>query len=63
MKNFVAVNPKQLDICLRLLYSENVRFHVEVKETNNRKIVYEIMGDADDETVEKLLEKYRILTA
>jgi len=50
-------------VLLRLLYSENVRFHVDIKETDNGRIVYEIQGDADDKTVEMLMEKYRILTS
>lgn len=61
MKEFIAKNPRQLDICLRLLYAEDVRFSVVVKETAKHKIEYGIGVHADEQTVEALREKYRIL--
>lgn len=63
MKEFIAKNPKQLDICLRLLYAEKVHFSVVVKETEKHKIEYGIGVHADEKTVELLREKYRILTS
>lgn len=63
MKEFIAKNPKQLDICLRLLYAEKVHFSVVVKETEKHKIEYRIGVHADEKTVESLREKYRILTS
>jgi hypothetical protein len=61
MKEFEARNPKQLDICLRLLYAENVSFSVRITETEKRKIVYMIGVQAEDQVCEVLREKYRIL--
>ena len=61
MKEFMAKNPKQLDLCLRLLYSEQVPFAVTVEETDKRKIVYCITIKVEDEKVKELEEKYRIL--
>ena len=61
MKELVARNPKQLDICLRLLYAESVEFVVNVRETNKRKIYYAIQVVADDQRMAELDEKYRIL--
>lgn len=61
MKKFTARNPKQLDICLKLLYSEGVSFTVSVMETTKKKILYEIKADANEHHVEELMEKYRIL--
>jgi len=37
MEGFIAKNAKQLDICLRLMYAEHVRYSVEVRELNKRK--------------------------
>jgi hypothetical protein len=61
MKEFEARNPKQLDLCLRLLYAENVTFTVRITETEKRKIVYMINVNADNQVHEALREKYRIL--
>ena len=61
MKELMAKNPKQLDICLRLLYAEHVNFFVNIHETNNGKIVYGVSVNVDDETKSKLEEKYRIM--
>ncbi len=61
MKSFLAKNPKQLDICLKLLYSEHVPFVVNITETTKKKVVYEITADAEEPIINKLMEKYRIL--
>ena len=62
MTPFIAKNHKQLDLCLRFLYSENKTFTVNLKETEKRKIIYEITAnDTDQEEAEKLLEKYKNL--
>ena len=42
MKTFIAKNPKQLDLCLKLMHVENVRFTVAVTQPSKHKIVYEI---------------------
>ncbi len=61
MKIFIAKNPKQLDLCLRLLYAERIPFTVGIIETNKKKIVYEVMTSISDEKSKELQEKYRIL--
>lgn len=61
MKEFIAKNAKQLNLCLRMLYAENVSFAVTVKETDKRKIIYGVSVQVDDETFQQLKEKYRIL--
>ncbi|MCC8159746.1 MAG: hypothetical protein LIO53_00250 [Oscillospiraceae bacterium] len=61
IKIFSAKNPKQLDLCLRMLYSEHMVFSVRVVETDKKKIAYEIQVNADNNTAEMLKEKYRIL--
>lgn len=61
MRYFLAKNPKQLDICLRLLYAEHIPFSVQIVETEKRRIVYNIFAMTDDQTMLQLEEKYRIL--
>lgn len=61
MRSFMAKNPKQLDLCLRLLYFEKVPFLVEVCETNKKKIAYEIKVEVTEQKMDELVEKYRIL--
>jgi hypothetical protein len=56
-----ARNPRQLDLCLRLLYTENMEFSVTVKETEKRKIIYMINVIGERQIYEALREKYRIL--
>lgn len=61
MREFTAKNPKQLDLCLRLLYAEHIGFSVTVRETNKRKIEYVIGVDVTEQKMTELEEKYRIL--
>ena len=61
MRNLIARSPKQLDICLRLLYAEHVIFSVNVQESNKRKIEYMISADVNEDKMAELEEKYRIL--
>lgn len=61
MKSFVAKNPKQLNLCLRLLYCEHVPFSVNVFETDKKKIAFEVQVDVDEQKMAELREKYRIL--
>lgn len=61
MRKFTAKNPKQLDLCLRLLYSEGVTFSVRVVESAKKKIEYEIGVDVSEQRMTELEEKYRIM--
>ena len=61
MKTFLAKNPKQLDICLKMLYSEHIEFMVRIQENDKKKIEYNIIANADEEVINELLEKYRIM--
>ena len=61
MKEFRAKNPKQLDLCLKLLYAELMGFSVSVSENIKKKIEYVIIVDADEQKICELQEKYRIL--
>lgn len=61
MNGFMAKNPKQLDLCLRLLYAERIPFIVDIIENNKKKLVYVITAKADEQKIEELKEKFRIL--
>ncbi len=61
MKTFIAKNPKQLDLCLRLMYSEGVDFKVRVVQTMKFKIVYQIDAWIDGDKANELERKYMIL--
>ena len=61
MNEFTARNPKQLDLCLRMLYSEKIPFAVTIKETDKLRIEYVIRIETDHQMYEVLKERYRIL--
>lgn len=61
MRYLIAKNPKQLNLCLRMLYAEGVKWTVDIVEDNNSKIRYKIGVDANEEQFLLLREKYRIL--
>ena len=63
MREFIAKNSKELGICLKLLYAENVKFYVDVHENDKKKIYYSIEVDTDEQRREAIREKYRILTS
>lgn len=63
MNMLIAKNPKQLDIGLRLLYAEKVKFQVQVDENEYGRIYYSIHIDRtlSENDTKLLMEKYRIL--
>ena len=61
MKYFLAVNDKQLGVCLRMLYAEGIQGSVNVVLNDKGKIEFHIYIDVLEETVEKLSERYKIL--
>lgn len=61
MKHFVAKNAKQLSTCLKMLYSEQIKFYVSVRFTDKEKIIYLVTVDVDDKTMEQLEFKYKVM--
>ncbi len=61
MKTFIAKNPKQLDLCLKLMYTEKVQFKVVVTQTAKLKIVYRIDALVDGYVADELERKYNVL--
>lgn len=61
MKELVAKNGKQLEMCLKTLYAEHIPFLVDIRFTDKEKIVYVVSVDVDDKTIEKLKFKYKVM--
>jgi hypothetical protein len=63
MHSFRARNPRQLDICLRMLYADGIPFHVRIEENERQRIEYVISIHSDEDAFLTLLERYRILVS
>lgn len=61
MRYFLAVNDKQLGICLRMLYAEKLQPFVETVMNDKNKIEFHVTITTDDEHLSELLERYNIL--
>ena len=58
---FRAVNDKQLGICLRMLYAEQLDPFVKVVLNEKDKIEFHICINADEQLYDELIERYKIL--
>lgn len=61
MNYILATNDKQLGICLRMLFAEDLRGYVDVVMTKKNKIEFHIGIDVNDVTFEMLRKRYEIL--
>lgn len=61
MDYFLAVNNRQLGICLRMLFADGIQGHVETVLNEKDKIEFHIRIDTNEEIFEKLKERYEIL--
>lgn len=61
MSYFLAVNDKQLGICLRMLYAENIQGLVETVKNSKGKIEFHIRINEETGRFVQLDERYRIL--
>mgnify|MGYP000270630535 FL=1 len=61
MDYFLAVNNRQLGICLRMLFADGIQGHVETVLNKKDKIEFHIRIDTNEEIFEKLKERYEIL--
>ena len=61
MKYFLAVNDKQLGVCLRMLYADGIQGIVETVVNSKGKIEFYITATVDEDILTKLLERYEIL--
>lgn len=61
MNYFQAVNDKQLGICLRMLYAEEIQPFVITVMNDKGKIEFRVSINADDGLFEMLLKRYKVL--
>lgn len=62
MNYFVAINDKQLGICLRMLFAEKIEYTiVKTVMTSKHKIEFHIYMQEEDKRLDELIEKYEIL--
>lgn len=62
MQSFLARTDRQLGLCLRMLYAENIGYSVDVFENEKNRIVFRISVKVSDERMSELERKYHILT-
>lgn len=60
MDYFLAKSDKQLGICLRMLYAEDIQGRVEVVMNRKHKIEYHIKIDATKAFFDELSKRYDI---
>lgn len=61
MGYFLAVNDKQLGLCLRMLYADGLGATVKTVRNDRGKIEFHIKTEADEDYFNELLERYTIL--
>lgn len=61
MRVFTAKNDRQLGLCLKLLFAEQIPSQVDIELTKKDKVIYLISVSVDEETWHKLESKYKIL--
>lgn len=62
MQSFLAKTDRQLGLCLRMLYSENVSYFVDLFENEKNCIVFRISVKVSEQKMAELERKYHILT-
>lgn len=63
MNYFLAVNNKQLGVCLRMLFAEGIQGSVQTVLNEKSRIEFHIYANADEPTLKTLMERYRILVS
>lgn len=61
MNYFLAVNNKQLGVCLRMLFAEGIQGNVQTVMNGKNRIEFHVFANTDEQTKKTLLERYRIL--
>lgn len=60
-KYFVAINDRQLGVCLRMLYAEKIQPIVLTVLNDKNRVEFHISISVDDNLMNDLLERYIIL--
>lgn len=58
---FLAHNNKQLGICLRMLFAEDIQGDVETVMNNKHRIEFHITANVDEQLFVELNERYETL--
>ena len=61
MKEFIAKSDRQLGLCLKMLFAEQIEFDVRLELNEKGKVVYYVSAAADDKTLDELNLKYESL--
>lgn len=61
MDYFKAKNNKQLGVCLRMLFAEGIQGTVKTVMNDKDRIEFEIYANVDEQTMNDLLARYKIL--
>ena len=61
MHRFVAKSDKQLGLCLKLLFTEQIKGRVELELTEKNRVIYLIYVDIDNAAWDKLNSNYNVL--
>lgn len=61
MDYFLAKNNKQLGICLRMLFAEDIQGTVKTVMNGKDRIEFHIYANVDEQMMKTLLDRYRIL--
>lgn len=63
MRYFLAINNKQLGVCLRMLFADGIQGTVKTVLNDKDRIEFHITANVDEQTFEELEERYKILIA
>jgi len=61
LQNIKCKNAIALDICLRLLYTNKIKFEVKVCESDKGKIYYNVLVDISNEEFDRIKREYEQL--
>ncbi len=61
MDHFLAKNNKQLGVCLRMLFAEDIQGTVKTVLNGKDRIEFHIYANVDEQTMKILLDRYKIL--
>lgn len=61
MDYFLAKNNKQLGVCLRMLFAEDIQGTVKTVMNGKDRIEFHIYANVDEQMMKTLLDRYRIL--
>ena len=61
MQEFIVRGSKPLDLCLRMLFSNDAPFHVKPFQDEKERVYYRIIVNMSEQKFKELIELYRTL--